>query len=929
MSLTIDYLNYHSEYSNKYGGKTIVLMQVGSFFECYATNDKGPELQSISYILNIILTRKDKSISEINEKNPKMLGFPCVSLQKNLKILTENGYTIVVIEQVTNPPNPKREITGIYSPSTYIEEVQSDYNYLLSIYVSNEKQLNGKYLTCIGLTALDLNIGKTIIEEYHSSIIDENLAFNKLNEALNKFIPKEIIIYSENKDIDLDKFNHRYITDLDKEYFKLPYQVRFFQKIYGDIGIVNILEFLEIERKPFSTISLMMALDFCYTQNEKLLKNISKPIINENNKLYMGNNTILNLNVISNEKDKKINSLFDVVNQTSTILGKRLLKERLLNPEIDIKVIQKRYDETERFLKDDFFLQIKSILLNIKDIERYSRRLVIKTLHPSELFSLYSSIKNCKLLFNLLNLEETEGIQLFLKYIESTFDLEILEKTFLKDLTNFYHSDIHSDLDRIVNKINIGEDLVEYLIKSLNGIAKENLKFTIKNNKKEGQFIVLTKKKGDKLLSFLKEWEELEIKNNIKIKVKDLEFTSTKTTTKIKIPKLGESHTDANTLQNMINNKVKSIYLLDLEEINKKWNHVFKECIKLVSEVDLVVANCLCVVKYNYCKPEIKDQSSFVQFENLRHPIIERIIDYEYVPQSLEIGNDLKGILLYGLNSSGKSSFQKSIGLSVIMAQSGLYVPATKFIFSPYKYIFTRIDGNDNLFKGLSSFTLEMMDLKNILKYRGENTLIIGDEVCKGTEYLSANSILASTIVTLSKSQTSFIFATHLHEIPKIEIIKDSKNVKCFHLDVKHDSVKNELIFERTLKEGQGEEIYGILVSNNIINDTDFNELTNTIKNELLKKPNVILQNKKSKYNSEIYIDECELCKKRLVDEEYDVHHINFQKDCENGFVKDKPHIPKNGKMNLVVLCEECHQKIHKGKICIKKIIQSSKGKKI
>jgi DNA mismatch repair protein MutS len=303
----------------------------------------------------------------------------------------------------------------------------------------------------------------------------------------------------------------------------------------------------------------MMALDFCYTQNEKLLKNISKPIINENNKVFMGNNSITNLNVISNEKDKKINCLFDVINQTSTILGKRLLKERLLNPEIDVNIIKNRYDDTEKFLKNDLFLQIKSILLNIKDIERYSRRIVIKTLHPSELYNLYLSIKNCGLILNLLNKEEFEGLQIFISYIEKTFNLEILEKTSLRDLNNFYNSGIHPDLDKIVNKISFGEDLVEYMIKSLNGIVKEDLKFIIKNNKKEGQFIVLTKKKGDKLLSFLKEWEEIEVKDNIKIKVKDLDFSSTKTSTKIKVPKLTESHTDINTLQNMINNKIKNV----------------------------------------------------------------------------------------------------------------------------------------------------------------------------------------------------------------------------------------------------------------------------------------------------------------------------------------------------------------------------------
>ena len=129
MSLTIDYLKYHCEYSTKYGDKTLVLMQVGSFFECYSTNEKGPELQSISYLLNIILTKKDKSILETSEKNPKMLGFPCVSLQKNLKILTENSYTVIVIEQVTNPPNPKREITGILKKFNLIITI-----FLVSLY---------------------------------------------------------------------------------------------------------------------------------------------------------------------------------------------------------------------------------------------------------------------------------------------------------------------------------------------------------------------------------------------------------------------------------------------------------------------------------------------------------------------------------------------------------------------------------------------------------------------------------------------------------------------------------------------------------------------------------------------------------------------------------------------------------------------------
>jgi DNA mismatch repair protein MutS len=292
-------------------------------------------------------------------------------------------------------------------------------------------------------------------------------------------------------------------------------------------------------------------------------------------------------------------------------------------------------------------------------------------------------------------------------------------------------------------------------------------------------------------------------------------------------------------------------------------------------------------------------------------------------------GKEEKGILLYGLNSSGKSSFQKSVGLSIILAQSGMYVPARKFSFSPYRYLFTRIDGNDNLFRGLSSFTLEMMDLKNILKYASKNTLIIGDEVCKGTEYLSANSILASTIITLAKSESSFIFASHLHDIPKLDRIKTLKNVKSYHLEVRHSTELNCLVFERTLKEGQGEEIYGILVAHDIIGDLDFNELVNTVKNDILEQPNNVVRNKTSNYNREVWVNECAICKERVNSEEYHSHHINFQKNCEGGFVKEKPHIPMNSKMNLVILCEKCHQNLHSGKIKIEGYVQTSKGKNI
>jgi DNA mismatch repair protein MutS len=266
------------------------------------------------------------------------------------------------------------------------------------------------------------------------------------------------------------------------------------------------------------------------------------------------------------------------------------------------------------------------------------------------------------------------------------------------------------------------------------------------------------------------------------------------------------------------------------------------------------------------------------------------------------------------------------------MAQSGMFVPAEKCVYSPYNSIFTRITGNDNLFKGLSSFTLEMLELKAILKRAGPHTLVIGDEVCRGTEHISGNAIVASTIINLAKLQSSFIFATHLHEVAEMERIKEIKTIKPYHLSVTYDTKTDTLIYDRQLKEGLGESIYGITVAKYIINDNNFINMALEIKNELLQDYGSLVSGKKSKYNSEIYIHECQMCHKKDIKgfiSNLQTHHINFQKNCSNGLVDGKQHIRKNDKANLIILCTECHDRVHHKGLNIEGTILTSKGRQI
>ena len=316
---------------------------------------------------------------------------------------------------------------------------------------------------------------------------------------------------------------------------------------------------------------------------------------------------------------------------------------------------------------------------------------------------------------------------------------------------------------------------------------------------------------------------------------------------------------------------------------------------------------------------------SYVEFTDLRHPIVEQLIKnkYEYIPHSLTIGKGTNGIMLYGLNSAGKSVLMKAIGISIIMAQCGFYVPAKKFKFYPYNALYTRITGTDNIFKGLSSYMLEMTELNSIIKRADNRTLIIGDEICRGTEQISGNIIVASTIIKLLNQQSNFIFATHLHDIMNLEQIKIRNDLKAYHLSVSYKD--GQLFYDRQLKEGVGDRIYGITIAEYVINDKEFKDIMINFKKDILD--NKITY---SKYNQKLIMDKCAVCgfkgsdKNKLI-----THHINFQKDCENGVVKDKPYINKNDEINLVCICEECHEKVHHGNLVIEGKTYTSDGYKL
>ena len=217
---------------------------------------------------------------------------------------------------------------------------------------------------------------------------------------------------------------------------------------------------------------------------------------------------------------------------------------------------------------------------------------------------------------------------------------------------------------------------------------------------------------------------------------------------------------------------------------------------------------------------------------------------------------------------------------------------------------------------------VEMIELTSILKRNNKNTLVIGDEICRGTEEKSANIIVAYMLKTLSENNSSFITATHLHKLCNLEIVRTLKNVKAKHLKITYDKINDKLIFDRQLSDGQGETFYGLTVAKYLMKDSNFNFLTS----EILKD----YENydvKKSKYNSNNFLVECEICKNT---EKLETHHINFQKNFnDNKINKDILHIQKDAKYNLVTLCSKCHDDIDREKIIINGWEENSDGRKL
>ena len=1073
MTLVKEYLELTKHYKVIYGTKTLVLMEVGSFYECYAIKKaeglyEGSDILDFTQINDMIIANKN---TYVDENNVVMAGFGVTQLDKYVRKMLHHGYTIVVYIQDKQPNKTTRSLGCIYSPGTYFDNndyyssVGSSNEYLTNntmciwIHYSKKNKIVKEEMLTLGLTLIDIITGKLVSYEYAINYSNSPTTYDQLEKYISIYNPCELIIItnknSQNENyiddvisyanINSAKIHKVYLLEneeanvepisfetIAKNCEKQLYQETLIDKIYGAGSYRGKSEF---QNYSIANQSLCFLLVFIEKHNPSLIKALDYPHFeNINNQLILANHSLKQLNMISDQRyNGKLGCIANFLNNTITNAGRRKFVYDLLHPINDIAILNTSYEVTQELIDTKFYKIINHYLLNVRDIEKFERKLNMYKFDPKDFGTLYANLSNISILFKKISSSESNVLlysyisslvkgniydfaNFLNSYIEKVFDLtklanitydkfssyslyelDFINKTYSTKLNKLFKNsfDSREQLDAIVNFLS--ELLRDYEKQKVGSSAKsaksKNAKKTMLNEDaelyynsdyinnpqmnpeiddtsasslcysyvkihetpKSDALLIITKRRSYLLKSLISELiaksgPKYSIYYNSKYskcnEIIELDLTL------IDFKSHGSNNTNniiissqisklTNTIQNSRDWLIEELnisYKTIISEFNNLTLNYYKESkskesnskeskdnnlestkTSLLGTISQFVAlSDVCYVKaynafkYNYCKPQIvnndaSNTKSYVNFKKLRHCLIEHLNTHElYVTNDLELGTSNNGILLYGTNAVGKTSFIKSIGIAIIMAQAGMYVPCEEFIYYPYDYLFTRILGNDNIFKGLSTFAVEMCELRTIIKNATSNSIILGDELCSGTETTSALSIFVASLERLHSMQSTFLFATHFHEILEYEEIKSLSKLKAYHMCVLFDREKNTLIYDRKLRLGHGESMYGLEVCKSLALPDDFIERAYAIRNKYNKTHTSVLEAKKSRYNANKLRGMCELCNSN---EGTEVHHLQYQKNAKDGIINGE--FNKNHKANLLNICESCHREIH------------------
>ena len=1027
MSIVKDYLKLTKEYKDEYGEKTIILMEVGSFYEVYALINPdgsymGSNIEDFAKMNDMVIAKKNIMV---NDCVVAMAGVGTAYAEKYIQKLQDHGFTIVIYTQDVSKKNTTRSLSEIISPGTFFPpETENLSNNIMCIWIQKINQVRKMSpQVSIGISNIDIFTGKTSLFQFTEKYNHNPSTYDELERYVSMYKPSEcifianlpdniineVIMFVGLENTKIHKFNTEVQTQVQtqtqsknlkeiKNVEKQVYQMEIIKRFYPNLS--SIYEMFPTHYMAVQSFCYL--LDFVYRHNPNLSKKLSDPVFeNYMDRLILSNHTLSQLNITDDSRHTgKLRSVSSLLNNCVTTMGKRQFLYNIHYPITNEKELNDSYDITHYLLtKGTIHNQdIRNKLTTISDLERFMRKMVSQKISPKNLSSLVEDLTNIETLNTLNHQDELLSTYLSSRPLigkDNYLNLKTYCRKIISDITTVFNveecrqvSDINTgsgDSSKIIGIVNKGisqiidelykksiegKDKLDALCDYFSGILQQYEKSSTNTNtntntkrsatsfikihetaKSNPSLIGTSRRVGllktaiTKMLTHPEKNKDTKIivtipyksnysgnEENFTLNLSEIEYTTGAgsksdmvVTSKEIIKIISES-------ENAKERLIKEIQLLFNNYVNEfsKYERELYKIIHYTTELDMLQCKTYIAHKYNYCKPVIFESDtnkSYLSFTGIRHPLIEHLQTNElYVTNDLTLGEEDKinekenntdsanGILLYGTNAVGKTSFIRSVGISVIMAQAGLFVPCETFTYKPYRNIFTRILGNDNLFKGLSTFAVEMTELRTILTMANEYSLILGDELCSGTESDSALSIFTAGLEVLHEKESTFLFATHFHEIVNYEEIKALSKLKMMHMAVHYNKELNTLVYDRKLREGSGESMYGLEVCKSLNLPDSFLERAHDIRMKYNPTSKNILSNTSSHFNSKKIITDCEICKKHKASE---VHHLQHQKNASpenNNHIKNKnkQNFHKNHLANLINICENCHNEIHK-----------------
>ena len=962
-NITSEYLQYIKKHTNEYGKNIIVLLKVGAFYEMYGLKNKddnvvGSDVEKICKICDLQLSERSNMFHD--DKPVLIAGFRDYCLDKYVEKITANNYTCFVYDQFEENKKYYRKLVNVFSPGTYFN---TNENELQNITMVIWYELINKTKIIFGISHINIITGQTYLCEYIENYSKTPTILDNLERYLSIYNPCEIICVTNlnnDENVSLMGMLHIQTKNVRTIYLntsdgtnnsnrfslqannctKQVYIKEVMQNIFQEHDYNSFIhDYLEY---TYGLQSFTFLCNWISEHNEYLLDKISPPLLEtSNDTMQLANHSLTQLNVINHENKHKLSSLSSFLNNCLTPMGKREFRDVLVHPTTNVNKLAKEYNYTEYVLEHDEYIGIiRNGLKNMHDLEKLHRQLFLNKITPRHILQIHDNVKSCLELWNYFKQHDNNICEYFintsdvkmacqniLDYITKSIDIDSMKHCDAMHEKMFV-SGYNENLDNLRDNVEKSESMLEKIITCFQDIFIESEKRDITYIKlhttdKMPPTIICTQKRSSILKKYLDENENIRFVHNNRTIILDNNFTYPKSTAgnvsvhHEKIQKNCDSYFKKK--QELIKH-VEITFKVFCNEF-KQYRNDLMTIVQFITQIDVLQNKAYIANKYNYCRPKILSGiTSCVDVKGLRHALIEHInTDETYVKNDIYLNEERNGILLFGTNAVGKTSFMKALGLSIIMAQSGLFVPCDCFEFVPYKKMFTRILNNDNMFKGLSTFAVEMSELRVILQNADKNSIVLGDELCSGTEYESATSIFVSGIQWLHKKNSSFIFATHLHNITTFDEIKELDNVSMNHISVKYDNANDCLIYDRVLKDGPGNSMYGLEVCKSLHLPMDFLDNAHAIRNKYLTNKDSLLM-PKSSYNAKKIRNMCELCKEKQATE---IHHLMHQSSANTkGFIG---HVHKNNVANLASICEDCHQKIHHESLEMRRV-KTTKG---